>query len=233
VDGAERRRQRIGLLRERGGIARADEPERIASRIDRLSRYHSDVRPVSPSGIAAQDPEAMAAATAVLERVINTEDFLGVRYLEAGAAAAQAVGRVNIRERSGRLVGYGTGSLVSPELLLTNHHVLPDAGVAASERIAPPVVLRAEQPPTPVPSTGGQAQPPRVTVPLEITLSAGDLASRAPRRPLTEAISIDPDYVSRPACDPAFLGTGTQLVSLPTLPEADHEWRGPPWVGGG
>jgi len=43
VDGAERRRQRIGLLRERGGIARADEPERIASRIDRLSRYHSDV----------------------------------------------------------------------------------------------------------------------------------------------------------------------------------------------
>jgi endonuclease G len=44
--------------------------------------------------------------------------------------ASAAVGRVNIRDERGRLAGYGTGSLVSPELLLTNHHVLPDAATA-------------------------------------------------------------------------------------------------------
>lgn len=123
------------MLREDGGIARADDPRRIATRIDRLSRYYPDVRPVGPAGIVAGDPEAMRAATAVLERVINTADFLGVRYLEGGVAASRSVGRVNIREASGRLIGYGTGSLVSPHLLLTNHHVLPDAETAASSSI--------------------------------------------------------------------------------------------------
>nr|WP_239071285.1 DNA/RNA non-specific endonuclease [Amycolatopsis sp. SID8362] len=72
----------------------------------------------------------MAAAGAILERIILTDDLLGVGYLEGGVRAAAAVGRVNIRDERGRLTGYGTGSLVSPELLLTNHHVLPDAATA-------------------------------------------------------------------------------------------------------
>lgn len=62
-------------------------------------------------------------------RIIGTEDFLRVAYLEAGVQAARAVGRVVIRE-DGSIAGYGTGSLVSPALVLTNHHVLPSAGVA-------------------------------------------------------------------------------------------------------
>jgi endonuclease G len=45
------------------------------------------------------------------------------------------VGRVDIREPNGRLTGYGTDSLVSPQLVLTNHHVLPDAESAASSTI--------------------------------------------------------------------------------------------------
>ena len=50
-------------------------------------------------------------------------------------AAGRAVGRVNIRDAGGRLQGYGTGSLVSPTLLLTNHHVLPDAATARNSVI--------------------------------------------------------------------------------------------------
>ena len=73
---------------------------------------------------------APAEAGAVLEAVINRPDFLDIRFLEAGVAAARAVCRVVIRDGRGRLAGYGTGSLVSPRLLLTNHHVLPSAGVA-------------------------------------------------------------------------------------------------------
>ncbi|MFC4117145.1 DNA/RNA non-specific endonuclease [Nonomuraea zeae] len=127
---SEERQRKIELLQEPGGLALADDPARVATRIDRLSRYHPDVRPVSPAAIAAQEPAAMAAAGAILERIIQTNDLLGVAYLEGGVAAARAVGRINIRDQRGRLVGYGTGSLVSPELLLTNHHVLTDAGTA-------------------------------------------------------------------------------------------------------
>ncbi|WP_439379309.1 DNA/RNA non-specific endonuclease [Amycolatopsis lexingtonensis] len=124
------RRAKIALLRTPGGIAKADDPRRVATRIDRLARYHPDVRPVSPAAIEAGEPAAMAAAGAILERIILTDDLLGVGYLEGGVRAASAVGRVNIRDERGRLTGYGTGSLVSPELLLTNHHVLPDAATA-------------------------------------------------------------------------------------------------------
>ena len=132
AEGSPSRRETLVALREPGGIAKTDDPLRIAARIDRLSHYHPDIRPISPVGLAAGEPEAMAAAGALLERIINTDDLLGVRYLEGGAAAARAVSRINIKEASGRLVGFGTGSLVSPELLLTNHHVLPAADVAAS-----------------------------------------------------------------------------------------------------
>lgn len=103
---------------------------------------------------AAQQKQAQAAAKRVAEatdsrkekiealrqnggrtrKVIGTEDFLGVSYLEAGVGAARAVGRVVIRE-GGQVAGFGTGSLVSPTLLLTNHHVLPSAEVAEGSGI--------------------------------------------------------------------------------------------------
>lgn len=132
AEGSQSRRETLVALREPGGIAKTDDPLRIAARIDRLAHYHPDIRPINPVELAAGEPHAMAAAGALLERIINTDDLLGVRYLEGGAAAARAVSRINIKEVSGRLVGFGTGSLVSPELLLTNHHVLPTAEVAAS-----------------------------------------------------------------------------------------------------
>ncbi|GAA0403975.1 endonuclease [Acrocarpospora corrugata] len=132
---SQQRRRNIAVLAEPGGMARADEPIRVATRIDRLSRHYRDVRPVSPRAIAAGDPAAIASAEAVLERIIQTDDLLAVGYLEGGVAAARAVGRIVIRDQRGRVAGFGTGSLVSPELLLTNHHVLGDAGIAATSGV--------------------------------------------------------------------------------------------------
>ncbi|MEU0794483.1 DNA/RNA non-specific endonuclease [Amycolatopsis sp. NPDC005961] len=129
------RRAKIALLRKPGGIAEADEPSRVATRIDRLGRYYPDVRPVNPAAIAAGDPKAMADAGVILERIVLTDDLLGVGYLEGGVTASAAIGRVNIRDGRGRLTGYGTGSMISPDLLLTNHHVLPDAATAGSSVI--------------------------------------------------------------------------------------------------
>lgn len=78
--------------------------------------------------------EALRGNGGRTRKVIGTEDFLGVGYLEAGVGAARPVGRVVIRE-DGQVAGYGTGSLVSPELLLTNHHVLPSAEVAQGSTV--------------------------------------------------------------------------------------------------
>ena len=110
------RTEHEAVLAQPGGIEKADTPERIAKRVDRLTRVHD-------------------RADTGLEKIINTADFVGIRYLDAGVAAARAIGRVNIQDAAGRLLGYGTGSLVSPALLLTNHHVLPDADTARSSVI--------------------------------------------------------------------------------------------------
>lgn len=78
---AERVRRRTGQRHQKieaittGQLVPADEPIRIASRIERLSRYYPSVRPVSPAALVANDPEAVQAAGAVLERIINTPDF--------------------------------------------------------------------------------------------------------------------------------------------------------------
>ena len=121
---AECRHEYAAALAGPGGLAAADTPERVAKRVDRLNRYYGDLPPVNGAG-----PEKL------LEKIILTADFVGARYLDAGVAAARAVGRVNIRDASGRATGFGTGSLVSPALLLTNHHVLPDAATARSSVI--------------------------------------------------------------------------------------------------
>ncbi|TMR07380.1 endonuclease [Actinomadura soli] len=120
------RREHETVLASPGGVAVADTAERVAKRVDRLSRFYGDGSLLEPG---AAEPAAR------LEKIINTVDYVGVRYLDAGVAAARTVGRVNIRDEGGRTVGYGTGSMVSPSLFLTNHHVLPDAGTAGTSMV--------------------------------------------------------------------------------------------------
>ncbi|HSC92968.1 MAG TPA: S8 family serine peptidase [Gaiellaceae bacterium] len=185
---ADARSANVVALERGGGLAEVNSPDRLARRLDRLSRYYAGERmPTTPEQVptaaptevidaalervttappepAAQgtpatptnaekvaemvgaaleamaeegeDEPAAAAAPAderagvALEKIIGTADFLDIRYLEAGVAAARAVCRIDIRDARGREIGYGTGSLVSPRLLLTNHHVLADAEVA-------------------------------------------------------------------------------------------------------
>ncbi|MCD7035662.1 DNA/RNA non-specific endonuclease [Metabacillus sp. GX 13764] len=65
-----------------------------------------------------------------LERIINRDDLFPISYLEAGLRAGKSVCRIEVRDNIGRILGYGTGFLVSPSLLLTNNHVLNDAAAA-------------------------------------------------------------------------------------------------------
>ena len=79
---------------------------------------------------APEEEGALKPGETKLEFAIGAADFLPSAFLEAGAAAARAVGRIVVRggiDYQGRQQpgGWlGTGFLVAPGLLLTNHHVL-------------------------------------------------------------------------------------------------------------
>lgn len=69
-----------------------------------------------------------------LERTIGkTRDYLSFAFLEDGLIAGRSVGRVIVPTSRG--TAYGTGFLVSPDLFLTNHHVLPDKETAARSSV--------------------------------------------------------------------------------------------------
>ena len=70
-----------------------------------------------------------------MERLIGTSDLFPISYLEAGLRAAKSVCRIEVRDSIGRVLGYGTGFLVSPSLLLTNNHVLEDADAARFSQV--------------------------------------------------------------------------------------------------
>jgi endonuclease G, mitochondrial len=141
------RREHEAALESPSSLAEANTPERIAQRLDRITRYRTGG--VMPETTPAGPPEQLVAQAIdrarevpdsatredLLEAIINTADFVGTRYLDEGVAAARAVARVVIKDERGRLVGYGTGSMISPSLLLTNHHVLDTAQAAATSQI--------------------------------------------------------------------------------------------------
>lgn len=105
-----------------------DTPARRRARVARM--MGDPVAAPEAARVTGPSLESMGAADDVsgflLERIINGENFLGVRFLALGQRAARAIARIDIRTPDGRS-GSGTGSLVSSRLLLTNNHVLQSA----------------------------------------------------------------------------------------------------------
>ena len=68
-----------------------------------------------------------------LEAAIREHDFLPVWFLRAGFERARAVAHLEFGDREQSLIG--TGFMVSPSLLLTNHHVFPRLELARNARV--------------------------------------------------------------------------------------------------
>jgi endonuclease G len=86
-------------------------------------------------GIVTAEVTPETVSDDLLERVIGkTRDFQFVEFLEQAVYASKAVGRVVTKLGGGR-VSYGTGFMVSPRLLMTNHHVLTSADIAVRSTI--------------------------------------------------------------------------------------------------
>jgi len=75
--------------------------------------------------------EGVDASQLAVDRLLTGTDELNINYLERGMIAADAVGRVEVRNGESEVVGCATGFMISPRLLLTNNHVLPSADDAA------------------------------------------------------------------------------------------------------
>ncbi|MEV3971828.1 trypsin-like peptidase domain-containing protein [Streptomyces sp. NPDC050698] len=108
------------------GVRFPDSPDALAVRADRIM----DRGGLSPSAVVADiHREAMALPDAN-ERIIDLSNELQAwSFLPRGVRAGATVARIT-RRRDGRELPHGTGFLVSPRLLMTNHHVLPDESFA-------------------------------------------------------------------------------------------------------
>ncbi len=58
-----------------------------------------------------------------LERIINGNDLDSINYLAKGTFASRSVCRIQLKDARSNLVGYASGFLIGPGLLMTNHHV--------------------------------------------------------------------------------------------------------------
>jgi endonuclease G len=111
-------------------------PERVRASLDKAPPIQNDT-PERQQKRVAQVVAAAGGESARLdlERIINGNDLLNINYLDKGLLAAAAVGRVVVIGSDGEPLGFGTGSMISPRLMLTNNHVLRDAGVARNSQL--------------------------------------------------------------------------------------------------
>lgn len=133
-------RSRNERLIKEGRYLQADSPERVLKFLNRRgydANVSAEIVRQSDDGPPPNLPGPLAGELGPdgLERMMGHNDLIGVAFLERGLQVARTVGRVWVGVSSGRPAGFGTGFLVSPRLLLTNHHVLPNVAVARTSLI--------------------------------------------------------------------------------------------------
>lgn len=123
----------MGMINTNEGMVATLDPLVLAE----LIRLASTLRSKRPDEIASADVlqsrrqflhesigETQEADT-VFERIIGGDELQPIAYLERGMIAARAVARIKLGPQSS-----GSGFLIAPRVMLTNHHVLPDQAAA-------------------------------------------------------------------------------------------------------
>src|SRR5215216_2004680 len=111
---------------KRGSKLLVDEPQRVEKRIERLLRGGFAAEAVDLAAPPAIGAVASTVGTEplALERILNKSNLISINYLERGLRVSRSVARIRIRSAQGQTLGFGTGFMVSPQLLMTNNHVL-------------------------------------------------------------------------------------------------------------
>ncbi len=136
----ERQRQREynqRLIRE-GRFLSVDSQERVAKFLARRGFSEQETRVLlqfEGRGVPRAEVREYAGVPDPLERVLGTNNMMSVAFLERGMEVAPTVGRVWVQVAAGQPAGFGTGFLISPRLLMTNHHVLADRAAARASLV--------------------------------------------------------------------------------------------------
>lgn len=115
----------------------ADTPERVEKRLKHLQIDPGVALAPATRGTVGLGPLGGPgpAEPGLLERILGDSDLMGISFLELGLQISRTVGRVHCRDLAGSTVGYGTGFMVSPRLMMTNNHVLDSAAMASRSQI--------------------------------------------------------------------------------------------------
>lgn len=119
--------------------------EAVAKAVDKTPLYVPPGERARRAASAKSDRRFLARKTLIepssadpngFERIIGASDLLSINFLDRGRRAAAAVCRIKVPADGG--AWFGTGFLVGPRLLLTNHHVLasPDEASQAGAQFA-------------------------------------------------------------------------------------------------
>ncbi len=113
-------------------LSQVETPERIAKNMERMTKAlvqqgknfsEAMTAIIDETSVLLPRPTTTLLDDISRERIIGNSDLMGIEFLERAIAVGRFVGRVNIRNDSGVTIGYGTGFMVSPRLMLTNNHV--------------------------------------------------------------------------------------------------------------
>jgi V8-like Glu-specific endopeptidase len=134
------RQQHLNSLGNGGDWTKVDSPERVLERVARLGFEQMAGEALEALAESPREENAPLMFDTppmldVFERIIGKNDLIGTSFILQGAQVARSVGRIVIRSPFGILQGYGTGFMVSPQLLLTNNHVLGSPGEAAHSSV--------------------------------------------------------------------------------------------------
>jgi endonuclease G len=92
------------------------------SLIDSPSRQKERAQLLGPAQTSSSPAGGDTEPRKLYEAIIGTDDRLPRRFLMEGEMAARPVGRIAVPQSDGTL--YGTGALIGPRLIITNHHVI-------------------------------------------------------------------------------------------------------------
>lgn len=79
-----------------------------------------------------QQTDDVQAVQIGLERIIEGNDLDSINYLAKGTLASRPICRIQLKDARANLIGYASGFLIGPGLLMTNHHVFGSPGDAAN-----------------------------------------------------------------------------------------------------
>lgn len=112
----------------------------LSERLEELSRRPPSLKTADFKHPVGKEVafEEIHGEQATFERIIDESDLLPVWFLEQGAQMQRSVARVVLTQPHAGFppgTGWATGFLVSPTLLLTNNHVIPDQAFSAKIRM--------------------------------------------------------------------------------------------------